>query len=243
MEICLFNAFIAENTLVVLQKILTDLSIDLAAITSGSYALAESVIAMAPKPQQAQGLVIDIGSGTTSVALVEHGAVVGSKSYPLGGKAITRHLSQVLNLSLDEAEKVKRDYAQGKVLEEQQRKIHPIVTGEVDLWLQGLSLALVELQQGTNPLPELVYMSGGGSLLPDIEQRLNQEKWAKKVGFAVKPTVEYLKVENLPGITDESRVLEPTDTLLAALALFWQQRQKEDGHVSAALQKTLESLG
>ena len=125
----------------------------------------------------------------------------------------------------------------------QQKKIHPIVTGEVDLWLQGLSLALAELQQGTNPLPELVYMSGGGSLLPDLEQRLDQEKWAKKVGFANKPTIERLRVGSLPGIIDESKVLEPTDTLLVALALFWQQRQKEDGHVSAALQKTLESLG
>lgn len=242
-EICLFNAFIAENTLVVLQRILTDLSIDLTAITSGSYALAESAIALAPKPQQANGLVIDVGSGTTSVALVEHGAVVGSKTFPLGGKAITRHLAQALNLSLEEAEKVKHDYAEGKVLEEQQRKIHPIVTGEVDLWLQGLSLALAELQQGTNALPEQVYMSGGGSLLPDLEQRLDQEKWAKKVGFANKPTIERLKVGTLPGIIDESKVLEPTDTLLVALALFWQQRQKEDGHVSAALQKTLESLG
>lgn len=242
-EICLFNAFIAETTLVVLQKILTDLAIDLTAITSSSYALAESLIALAPKPQQAQGLVVDVGSGTTSVALVEHGAVVGSKSFPLGGKSITSHISQALQMSLEEAEKVKRDYAEGKVLEEQQRKIHPIVTGEVDLWLQGLSLALADLQQGSDPLPELLYLSGGGSLLPDIEQRLNQEKWAKKVGFATKPTIKQLKVENVPHIIDESHVLEPTDTLLASLALFWQQRQREDGHVSAALQKTLESLG
>src|SRR5690606_8371311 len=154
-----------------------------------------------------------------------------------------KHLAQTLDLSLDEAEKVKHDYAEGKVLEEQQRKIHPVVTGEVDLWLQALGLALSELQQGTNPLPEVVYLSGGGSLLPDITQRLKQEKWAKKIGFADAPAIEPLLVQNLPGIIDESKTLEATDTVLASLAIFWQHRQREDGHVSTALQKTLESLG
>src|SRR5690606_29834089 len=135
-EICLFNAFIAQNTLVVLQKILTELGVDLAALTSGPYALAELVVAKSKKPQLATGLVVDVGSGSTSVTLVEQGSVVGSKSYPLGGQAITRHLANSLEMSIEEAEKVKKDYAQGKVLEAQQKKIHPIVTGEVDLWLQ-----------------------------------------------------------------------------------------------------------
>lgn len=242
-EICLFNAFIAQNTLVVLQKILTELSVDLAALTSGPYALAELVVATAKKPQLATGLIVDIGAGSTSVTLVEHGAVVGSKSYPLGGLAITKHLASSLEMSIDEAEKVKKDYAQGKVLEEQQKKIHPIVTGEVDLWLQGLGLALAELQHDNEPLPEVIHMTGGGSTLPDIEQRLKQEKWAKKIGFAEAPKIEYIRVEDIPGLVDESHVLEQTDSVLAALALFWQQRQKEDGRVSDALQKTLESLG
>ena len=242
-QICLYSAFIAQQTLVVLQKIITDLDVDLTSLVSAPYALGEVVIAQAKKPQHAEGIIINIGSGSTSVTLVQNGSVVGSQSFPLAGQAITNHIAQSLGVSIQDAEKLKHDYAEGRVLEDQQKKIHPIVTGEVDLWLQGLTLALGQLQRGSDPLPQIVYLSGGGSQLPDIEQRLIQEKWSKKVGFAAKPDIEYLKTDAIPFISDQNASLEQGDSMLAALALFWYQRQKEDEHVSTALQKTLESLG
>lgn len=242
-EICLFNAFIAQQSLVVLQRIITELNVDLSALTSGPYALAELVIAKAKKPTMANGLVIDIGAGSTSVTLVEAGAVIGSKSFPLGGRAITRHLATALELSYADAEKVKLDYAKGTVLEAQQKKIHPVVVGEVDLWIQALSLALAELQHDNNPLPEKIYLTGGGSQLPDIEQRLKQERWAKKIGFSNSPEIEHLSIDGIPGIVDEQHRLEDTDGMLVALSLFWQHRQNEDSKVSESLQRTLESLG
>lgn len=242
-EICLFNAFIAQQSLVVLQRIITELNVDLAALTSGPYALAELVIAKAKKPQLASGLVIDIGAGSTSVAMVEHGAVIGSKSFPLGGRAITRHLASALDLEYEKAEEVKLDYAKGTVLEAQQKKIHPVVVGEVDLWMQALGLALAELRQDNEPLPENIYLTGGGANLPDIEQRIKQERWAKKIGFASSPEIDHLDIEDVPGVADEQHRLESTDSMLVALALFWQQRQREDSKVSDSLQRTLESLG
>lgn len=241
-EVCLFTAYVSDQTIVALQQILNQLNMDLSSLTSEAYALAEIAMAIATKPQQANAIVIDIGSGTTSVTLIENGAVANSRSFPIAGRAITGRLAQHYNMPMDEAETLKLDYVKKTVSSTQEHTIKTLVKEEVDIWLHALSIALSQLDT-ENAFPDQVYLCGGGSQLTDLVHALNKEKWTKALGFSRQPTIEILQLDVLPKFFDQTKTMSSTDISLAALALFWLQRQQEDSEVAAAFQSIVKQLG
>ena len=50
---------------------------------------------------------MDIGGGTTDVALVRHGGIAGTKMLALGGRAFTKGLAERFALSFSRAEALK----------------------------------------------------------------------------------------------------------------------------------------
>ena len=55
-------------------------------------------------------MIIDIGAGNTEIGVFEGGTFVYTNTIPLGGDTITRDIQIVLNISMEEAEKLKRQY-------------------------------------------------------------------------------------------------------------------------------------
>lgn len=55
-------------------------------------------------------MIVDIGSGNTEIGVFEGGAFEYTNTIPLGGENITRDIQMVLNISMEEAEKLKRQY-------------------------------------------------------------------------------------------------------------------------------------
>jgi len=55
------------------------------------------------------GAIVDIGGGTTGIAVVQDGEVVYSADEPTGGTHVTLVLAGALGISFDEAEKLKRN--------------------------------------------------------------------------------------------------------------------------------------
>lgn len=55
--------------------------------------------------------MMDMGSGTTSIAIFEEGAIIYSSSIPLGGNSITSDIAIGLQVSLEDAEKIKVNMA------------------------------------------------------------------------------------------------------------------------------------
>ena len=55
-------------------------------------------------------MIIDIGAGNTEIGIFEGGAFRYTNTIPLGGDNITRDIQMVLNISMEEAEKLKRQY-------------------------------------------------------------------------------------------------------------------------------------
>jgi cell division protein FtsA len=64
--------------------------------------------------------LLDIGGGSVSIAIFQEGAIVYSGSVPLGGTSITSDLAIGLQLSLEEAEKVKVNME--KIMEDRLKK-------------------------------------------------------------------------------------------------------------------------
>lgn len=95
-----------------LEKCIDQAGVDIDALVPSTIACAEAVLT---KRQKELGVVvIDMGAGSTSVAVYEEGTILHSVSLPIAGESVTSDVAIGLRTSIDTAEKIKIEY--GSVL-------------------------------------------------------------------------------------------------------------------------------
>src|SRR3989338_705478 len=91
-----------------LEKCIDQAGLDIDAIVPATMAVSEAVLT---KRQKELGVItIDIGAGSTSIAVFEEGTILHSLSLPIGGESITNDVAIGLRTSLDTAERIKIEY-------------------------------------------------------------------------------------------------------------------------------------
>lgn len=95
------------------------------------------------------GVVVDVGGGTTGIALIKNGRVVYSNDEATGGTHLTLVLAGHLRVSYEEAETIKTD-------RKRSREILPIVRPVID----KIS-SIVETHLGRDKAGEGIYLVGG----------------------------------------------------------------------------------
>lgn len=133
-------------------------------------------------------ILIDIGGGTTDIAVFREGAICHSAAVPVAGNHITRDLAHLLHISVEEAEAVKCKFgvampqlASGdKVIQvtqmgtREQARVPRRLLGEViQPRLEEIFLIVrdnVEQAGGYNMVAGGVVLTGGGSQLPGIDR-------------------------------------------------------------------------
>jgi hypothetical protein len=141
----------------------------------------------------------------------------------------------------DEAEALKRELATGKVNETQRHKLQRAVEKELGVWLKGFKMSLISLQ-AQGELPEMVYVTGGGSLLPQLSEQLAHFSW-QRLGWTNKPEIKRLELSQFSQLLDMSHALQDDDIALASLALLIGRQYMEDARVAEVFQKTLKQYG
>lgn len=203
-EITVFNAFSPNFHFGAIQTITAELDHELLAITAEPYALAKSL--SKEKDEFLDCIIIDVGSATTDVALIEGGSLIGSKMFTIGGRLFTKRISQSLNIAFKEAEEIKLAYANDQLEKQSAGIVAKAISGDTNLWLSGVELTLSELAE--KALPGQIYICGGGSILPEIKETLEQREWIKKLNFAKKPRISFLRPEHIEGISDETKQIQ-----------------------------------
>jgi len=96
-------------------------------------ASANSVLEKSEK--EAGVLLIDIGGGTTDIAIFENNKLKFSKVYGIGGRMVTNDIRETLNLVMDTAEeiKLKYGYASLKAIVKEQEIIVPGIGGRANV--------------------------------------------------------------------------------------------------------------
>jgi len=236
-EVAVFNCFAPNVHLGALQTIAESLDLDLLSIAAEPFAVARC---MGPdQGNDFSAVFIDIGGGTTDIAVVNQGGLAGTKMFALGGRAFTKRIAGVLGESFLEAEQDKIDYSSGKLTEEKRKKIENALSQDSEVWLAGVQLTLEEFTD-LDLLPSRILLCGGGSNLPEIEKVLNEAKWAKTVPFAKKPAIGFLRPKDVTSVVDESGELKKTEDVtpmaLANLAIDMVGKEKVmDGVLSKAI--------
>jgi cell division protein FtsA len=111
-----FNAYAPLTHLGAIETISDELDLDLLSIVAEPYAVARSV--EVEDMLDFSAIFIDIGGGTTDIAVVRNGGLEGTKMFALGGRAFTKRLAQEYQINFESAEKMKIDYSNGQLKNE-----------------------------------------------------------------------------------------------------------------------------
>jgi len=239
-QVGIFNAFAPIVHLGAIQTIAEELGLDLLGIVADPYALAKSV---GPKESnEFSAIFIDVGGGTTDIAVVRNGGVEGTKMFALGGRSFTKRIATVMGLSFEDAETTKIKYAHGNLSEDDKNFIHHGLETDCQVWFSGVELTLEEFSK-VELLPSRILMCGGGSGLPDLIKVLEDAKWSSRLPFARKPSVHFIKpqdVENLVDKTDKlSNLWDITPMSLANMAI---ELVGEEAVIDSVLNKIVSGL-
>lgn len=170
------------------------------------------------KQQEFSGIFIDVGGGTTDIALVERGVIIGTNMFAFGGRIFTKRVELLKSLDYNAAEKLKLDYADNKLAKQEGKEIKQAFADDIRIWLDGVSLAMLDFED-VETFPPKFYLCGGGTMLPDIREGLIEYPWLQSLPFSQFPRVSFLLPNQINDVIDLTRsMVDPRDVTPAALA-------------------------
>src|SRR3954454_10276102 len=238
-RIGIFNAFAPLVHLGALQSVASQLDLELLEVVAEPYAVAR--VLGAEHVRQAGALFIDVGGGTTDVALVRQGGIEGTRMFALGGRAFTKSIADRLDLPFPRAESMKVDYARG-IAVDQAAQVATIVADDVRVWAAGVELVMEELSGG-DLLPGRIFLCGGGSRLPEIRAALRSEAFYERLPFARPPEVIVMAPDQIDTISDATELLvDQQDVTPLGLAFQAIELQTTEDPLDAALRRVLRAM-
>ena len=236
----LFSAFAPLMQLGALETVAQGLDLTLVSIVAEPYALARCLSTNASADSGA--IFIDIGGGTTDIALVRQGGIEETRMFALGGRTFTRRLATGKGISLKQAEKLKLDYSDGQIKGSDREEVQSILASECQTWMDSVELLIEELAKG-QLLPPAIYLVGGGSGLPDLQQKLESFPWVERLPFSHQPIIELVQPEMVGSIFDPDHLLKSAqDITPMALAHQAIELQNENTVLERALYRVIHSL-
>ncbi len=239
-SIGIFNAYAPIVHLGALQSIAEELDLDLLSIAAEPYAVARSM--GIENTLDFSTIFIDIGGGTTDIAVVRNGGLEGTKMFALGGRAFTKRLAQELNINFEEAEMLKIRYGRGELNREISSKLERIFEEDCRIWLEGVELSLSEYAE-SDLLPSRILLCGGGSALPGIKKALTSPVWLKNLSFAKSPSVSFLQPKDVANVEDITGLLrDPQDITPMGLANLALELIGEEKVLAAMLRRAVKMM-
>jgi cell division protein FtsA len=196
----LYTAFAPMIHIGALEKTAQELDLDLLAVAAEPFAVARAVIGNNPN-QNLSAILMDVGGGTTDIAVINEGGVQGTKMFGIGGRAYTRAVERDLSVEFDQAEELKLGLSTNKTPPAKRASVEKALGKTADTWLGGIELALSEFNK-LDHLPHRMFLCGGGSSLDLLMERLQGESWYRSLPFTRKPSVHHIRPNQVSGIKD-----------------------------------------
>lgn len=207
--------FLPKNYLENIEKIAKDLKLNGLRLISE----AENLF-LAFSDQKITGIFLDIGGRFTQIFLMRDGQLRALNGLEMGGENFSQKLSQSLGIDKVQAEDLKIRYTQRALSEEVRKRIKEIFLSGCQSWLYDLKLRLKEISQREEKiLPPTIFIFGGGSLLPEVEETLNEEKW-EDLPFLSQPEIKFILLKDFKNIEDKGKI-KTTSQYIPSLLLCY----------------------
>jgi len=207
LSVGVYNSFSPIVQLGALETVVRELGLELLAVSAEPYAVARC---LDEESTDFAAIFIDIGGGTTDVAVVRNGGVEGTKMFAIGGRAFTKRVAAVLGESFTEAEVSKLAYSAGSLEPEKTELVKHALINDAKVWLSALQISLEEFAEN-DLLPSKILLCGGGSNLPEIRRILENKEWVRDLPFGRAPDVQFIKPSDVANMIDETKSLKNID--------------------------------
>ncbi len=198
----LYTAFAPLVHIGALERTANELDLELLAVAAEPFAVARSVIGNDPNANMS-AILMDIGGGTTDIAVLNDGGVEGTKMFGIGGRAYTRSIERDLSTDFEQAEILKLEIGTNKIPTHKKSQIKDAIDKTLEVWISGVELALGEFTK-MDHLPHRILLCGGGSSLEMLMDELAETTWYTSLPFTRKPVVQHISPDQVVGIIDKT---------------------------------------
>lgn len=212
----LYTAFAPMIHIGALERVAAELDLELLAVAAEPFAVARAVIGD-DEGKTTSAILMDVGGGTTDIAVVNEGGVEGTKMFGIGGRAFTRGIERTMGITFAQAETVKLGLGSGRIPTQKIPTIEKSLKSTLSVWLSGVELALSEFT--VENMPHRLLLCGGGSSLDMLHEALEGETWYKELPFTRRPQIQYMHPEDVVGIVDTTETLKD-HTFITAMGLL-----------------------
>ncbi len=194
-----YTAFAPLIHVAAIEKVCAELNLDLLTIAVEPFAVCRACLGD-DLESSFSGIVMDIGGGTTDVAVVEDGGVEGTKMFGIGGRSFTHQIAESLGVDFETAEKYKLDFDSGELDDRIKAKVETALSRNISVWLTGVEVALEEFEN-IGSLPRNIMLCGGGAGLSLLQETLAMSNWYEGLPFSRRPLINLIEVKDLPNLT------------------------------------------
>lgn len=213
----IYTAFAPMVHIGALERVADELDLELLAVSAEPFAVSRSVLGNDAN-SNFTAILVDVGGGTTDIAVVDDGGVEGTRMFGIGGRSFTRTIASELDISYDKAEKLKVNIDDDRLKRSVVDAVNQAVDKTAEVWTAGVGLALGEFNT-VDHLPNRILLCGGGSSLKKLVESLQESAWHKDLPFTRQPTIQHIRPSEVIGITDKTGMI--TDhTFITAMGLL-----------------------
>ncbi|MBR2641069.1 pilus assembly protein PilM [Candidatus Saccharibacteria bacterium] len=196
-----YTAFAPLIHVAAIEKVCAELNLDLLTVAVEPFAVCRACLGD-DLDSNFSGIVMDIGGGTTDIAVVEDGGVEGTKMFSIGGRSFTHQIAESLGVDFDTAEEYKLKYDTTELDDRTKSKVETALSRNLSVWLTGVEVALEDFEN-TSSLPRNVLLCGGGASLSTVQETLAVSDWYKSLPFSRRPIIHLIDVGELPNLKNE----------------------------------------
>jgi cell division protein FtsA len=213
----IYTAFAPMVHIGALERVANELDLELLAVAAEPFAVARAVLG-SDASNNYTAILVDVGGGTTDIAVVNDGGVEGTRMFGVGGRSFTKTIGGDLGLTYDQAEQLKLKIEDSKIKPAAKKALDESVEKTLDVWEQGVELALDDFD-AIDHLPNRVLLCGGGSSLEALVERLALGDWYKELPFTKRPTVQHIAPDDVLGMIDATETIHD-HTMITAMGLL-----------------------
>ncbi len=211
-----FSTFAPKIHISTVEQVAKELGLNVKHLIVEPYALTLGLKNI--RNSDANAIIIDIGGGTTDVALVQNGDIIGTKMFAIGGRVFTKRVQKEFNLNYQDADKMKVDYSNNKLNSHDASVLTKAFDKDIKTWLTGVEISLEEFED-VSEYPSEIFLCGGGALLPQIQEGLMTHPWLQVLNFKKYPKVNFAFPTNIRDVLDKTKKANmPMDVTPLALA-------------------------
>lgn len=194
-----YTAFAPLIHVAAIEKVCAELNLDLLTVAVEPFAVCRACLGD-DLDSAFSGIVMDIGGGTTDIAVVEDGGIEGTKMFSIGGRSFTHQVEESLGVDFETAEKYKLAFDSGRLDDALKKKIETALSRNLSVWLTGVEVALEDFDEDGS-LPRNVLLCGGGASLSLLQEKLALSNWYQNLPFSRRPVIHLLEIAELPNLT------------------------------------------